>query len=67
MLSSAIVVIALSSGFLFDNADDNYAAIEVAWMVIICTSLGLGRRALVDILLEKVSKGVYHQILETFS
>jgi hypothetical protein len=30
MLSSAIVVIALSSGFLFDNADDNYAAIEVA-------------------------------------
>jgi divalent metal cation (Fe/Co/Zn/Cd) transporter len=57
MLSYTIVAIALSSVFLFDIPHtDNYAAIAVAWMIIIiCTSLGL-RRGTLDALLDKVHK-----------
>jgi cation diffusion facilitator family transporter len=66
MLSSAIVVVGLSSVFLFDvpNADA-YAAIAVAAMIVY-TSLGLGRRTL-DVLLDKAPKGAYHQVLEIVS
>lgn len=58
MLSYTIVAIALSSVFLFDIPHtDNYAAIAVAWMmiIIICMSLGL-RRGTLDALLDKVHK-----------
>ena len=57
MLSYTIVAIALSSVFLFDIPHtDNYAAIAVAWMIIIiCTLLGL-RRGTLDALLDKVHK-----------
>ncbi len=64
MLTSSIVLVGLSVVFLFgiQNADA-FAAILVS-ILIVYTSLGLGRRTL-DVLLDKAPKGIQAQILES--
>jgi cation diffusion facilitator family transporter len=66
MISSAIIITGLALVFLYHvpNADA-YAAIVVAVMIIY-TSLGLGRRTL-DVLLDRAPKGAYQRVLETVS
>jgi cation diffusion facilitator family transporter len=66
MISSAIIIVGLTLVFLYHvpNADA-YAAIVVAVMIIY-TSLGLGRRTL-DVLLDRAPKGAYQRVLETVS
>ncbi len=66
MISSAIIIVGLALVLLYrvPNADA-YAAIVVAIMIIY-TSLGLGRRTL-DVLLDRAPKGAYQRVLETVS
>ena len=66
MLSSTIIIVGLLLVLLYHipNADA-YAAIMVAIMIIY-TSLGLGRRTL-DVLLNRAPKDEYQRILETVS
>ena len=66
MLTSAIVLAGLSIVYLFGipNADA-FAAIIVS-VLIVYTSLGLGRRTL-DVLLDKAPKGIQAQILESIT
>ena len=66
MLSSTIIIVGLLLVLLYHipNADA-YAAIMVAIMIIY-TSLGLGRRTL-DVLLDRAPKDEYQRILETVS
>ena len=66
MISSAIIIVGLGLVLLYHvpNADA-YAAIVVAIMIIY-TSLGLGRRTL-DVLLDRAPKGAYQRVLETVS
>ena len=64
MLTSGMVLVGLFVVFLFNipNADV-YAAISVS-LLIVYTSLGLGRRTL-DVLLDKAPKGIQGQIVES--
>ncbi|HKR73689.1 MAG TPA: cation diffusion facilitator family transporter [Candidatus Nitrosocosmicus sp.] len=66
MLTSSVVLVGLAVVFLFQipNADA-YAAIAVA-ILIVYTSLGLGRRTL-DVLLDKAPKGIQGQIHESIT
>jgi len=66
MLTSAVVLIGLAIVFFLQipNADA-YAAIVVA-ILIVYTSLGLGRRTL-DVLLDKAPKGIQGQIHESIT
>ena len=64
MLSSTIIVIGLLLVLLYHIPNsDAYAAITVAVMIIY-TSLGLGRRTL-DVLLDRAPKDEYQRVLET--
>ena len=66
MISSAIIITGLALVFLYHVTNaDAYAAIVVAVMIIY-TSLGLGRRTL-DVLLDRAPKGAYQRVLETVS
>jgi cation diffusion facilitator family transporter len=66
MLTSSVVLVGLSIVFFFQipNADA-YAAIVVA-ILIVYTSLGLGRRTL-DVLLDKAPKGIQGRIHESIT
>ncbi len=66
MITSAIVLAGLSAVFFFNipNAD-TYAAIVIA-VLIVYTTLGLGRRTM-DVLLDKAPKGISAQITELTS
>jgi len=66
MFSSSIVIAGLIFVFVFSipNADA-IAAIAIG-MVIVYTSLGLGRRT-IDVLLDKAPKGLNHLLLESIS
>ena len=66
MLTSSVVLVGLAVVYLFEvpNADA-YAAIAVA-VLIVYTSLGLGRRTL-DVLLDKAPKGIQGQIHESIT
>ncbi len=66
MLTSAVVLVGLAIVFFIQipNADA-YAAIVVA-ILIVYTSLGLGRRTL-DVLLDKAPKGIQGQIHESIT
>ena len=66
MLTSSIVLIGLAVVYIFNipNADA-FAAIIVA-ILIIYTSLGLGRKTL-DVLLDKAPKGIQAQIQESIT
>jgi cation diffusion facilitator family transporter len=66
MLTSSMVLAGLAVVYIFrfPNADA-YAAITVS-LLIVYTSLGLGRRTL-DVLLDKAPKGIQSQILESLN